>query len=156
MSYDVETATLQQQTTAVVRGHVDKDAVADFLGGAFGEVMALLGRQGRTPTGHPFARYVATDDGFDVEAGFPVAEGLLAEGRVEIGSLPGGLTARTIHVGDYGGVGAAHQAVGDWLTENGYAVHGAPWECYLDGPEVAAPRTEVFFPCERVHPVHPA
>jgi hypothetical protein len=27
---------------------------------------------------------------------------------------------------------------------------GAPWESYLDGPEVAEPRTEVVVPCRPV------
>lgn len=156
MTYDVELATLQQQTTAVVRGHVGRDGIGDFLGGAFGEVMGLLGRQGLAPAGSPFGRYVVTADGFDVEAGFPVPPGVLPGGRVEVSSLPGGVTAHTLHVGGYGDVAAAYEAVTGWLTENGYAAHGEPWESYLDGPEVAAPRTEVFFPCERVHPVHPA
>jgi hypothetical protein len=27
-----------------------------------------------------------------------------------------------------------------------------PWECYLDDPEVPAPRTEVFMPCRPLRP----
>lgn len=31
---------------------------------------------------------------------------------------------------------------------------GAPWECYLDGPEVPEPRTGVFIPCVPARPHH--
>jgi effector-binding domain-containing protein len=59
-----------------------------------------------------------------------------------------------MHVGDYAGLGAAYEAATAWLTDNGYVVTGEPWECYLDGPEVPEPRTEVFIPCTEARPHH--
>ncbi len=148
MGYDVTEVELSEQPTAVVCGHVPHDGIAGFLGEAFGEVMTLVVRHGIAVTGPPFARYgMADDGGWDIEAGFPVAEAPTAEGRVEASTLPAGRTARTLHVGGYGEVAAAYEAVTSYLTEHDLAPAGAPWECYLDGPEVAMPRTEVCFPC---------
>ena len=48
----------------------------------------------------------------------------------------------------------AYEAAISWLTDEGCVVTAAPWECYLDGPEVPEPRTEVFVPCEPAHPHH--
>ena len=73
-------------------------------------------------------------------------------GRVEPSTLPGGHVATTMHVGSYADLGAASDAAQQFLTDEGYEVAGAPWECYLDGPEVAEPRTEVFMPCRRLLP----
>lgn len=144
---------LQAQHTAIVCGQIKPEELPEFLGGAFGEVIAALDEQGLHPTGAPFGRYRPTEGGFDVEVGFPCSDVVKPEGRVEASELPGGRAARTMHVGPYGDVGAAYDAAMSWITDEGCIVTGAPWECYLDGPEVPEPRTEVFIPCETVHPI---
>lgn len=147
--YQVELVELEPQEVAVVRGHVTVDGIPGFLGGAYAEVMAALGGQRLTPSGPPFARYEQTADGFEVEAGFPVAGTVTPSGRVVAGRLPGGSAASVLHRGSYGGLAAAYRAAGDWLTTNGYVAAGAAWESYLDGPDVPEPRTLVRFPCRR-------
>lgn len=154
MEYQTQFVDLQAQPAAMVRGLVSYEAIADFLGPAFGEVINVLDTQGLHPTGAPFGRYRPADgNGWEVEAGFPCSADVRAEGRVEPSLLPGGRAARTMHVGSYADVGAAYEAALSWLTDEGHVVDGEPWECYLDGPEVAEPRTEVFVPCVAAHPV---
>lgn len=147
MEYQIERVELTQQPAAVVRGEVPVEGIAAFLGGAFGEVMGLLGSQGLAPSGPPFARYEPSPAGFRIEAGFPVAGEIAPVGRVEATDLPGGPAVRVLHLGAYGEVAAAYQAAQDWLTANGWKVAGNPWESYLDGPEVPEPRTLVHVPC---------
>ncbi|HEU4512947.1 MAG TPA: GyrI-like domain-containing protein [Nocardioidaceae bacterium] len=155
MRYEMQFVDLQEQHAAVVRAHVTVDEMPEFLGGAFSEVINVLDEQGLHPTGAPFGRYSMPEGGaFDAEVGFPCNDVVKPEGRVEACELPGGRAARTMHVGPYGDVGAAYEAAIGWLTDEGYVVEGLPWECYLDGPEVAEPRTEVFIPCTHAHPVH--
>ena len=168
-TYDVRMADLQEQHAAVVCGRLTMDRIGEFLGGAFSEVMEAVSAQGLRPAGPPFARYrfvepvgdaagpggggvagVAAE--LDVEAGFPVSGAVTATGRVEPSALPGGHVATTLHVGSYAGVGSAYDAAQQFLTDEGYEVAGAPWECYLDEPGVAQPRTEVFVPCRRLRP----
>jgi effector-binding domain-containing protein len=154
MRYETQFVDLQAQHTAVVCGHVTVEQLPQFLGGAFGEVIAVLDKQGLHPTGAPFGKYRPKESGFDVEVGFPCSDVVKPDGRVEASELPGGRVARTMHAGAYGDVGAAYEAVFAWLTDEGCVTTGEPWECYLDGPEVQNPRTEVFVPCEAAHPVH--
>jgi effector-binding domain-containing protein len=150
-TYEVRLADLQEQRAAVVCGRITRDQIADFLGGAFGEVIGVLASQDMQPAGPPFARYRFLEGGIlEVDAGFPVPAPLPVAGRVEASSLSGGRVATTMHVGDYADVGSAYDAASQFLTEEGYEVAGAPWECYLDDPEVPAPRTEVFLPCRPV------
>ena len=66
-------------------------------------------------------------------------------------TLPGGHAARVLHQGPYDGVAGAYEAAEKWVVENGLRPSDAPWECYLDGPDVAEPRTEVFLPCVEAH-----
>ena len=155
MRYETQFVDLQAQHAAVVKAHVDPDEMPQFLGGAFGEVIRVLDEQGLHPTGAPFGRYELSEEGgFDAEVGFPCNDVVKPQGRVEADELPAGRVARTLHVGAYDEVGAAYEAAVSWLTEEGYVTVGTPWECYLDGPEVEQPRTEVFIPCVHAHPVH--
>lgn len=147
MPYDVELVDLPAQQTAVVRGQVPHDGVGAFIGSAFGEVFGAVGRQGLQPAGMPFARYTVTEQGFDIEAGVAVDGELSPDGRVEASSLPGGPAATTVHTGDYAAIAPAYEAIERWLGEHGHPSAGPPWECYLDEPSVADPRTAVYFPC---------
>lgn len=146
MSYEVEVEQVQPTPAVVVVEKVAHDQIARFLGRAFGSVMASLG--GQPVTGPPFARYEVTSTGFSIEAGFPVAPGTSVNGEGQVIELPGGTVARTMHVGSYDQVSEAYQAIEAWFGENSRRPTGAPWESYLDGPEVAQPRTLVTWPCE--------
>ena len=153
MTYEVHFADLQEQHVALVRGHISPEQIPEFLGAAFGEVASVAGHQGLTLMGPPFARYRFADDGsIHAEAGFPVNTVVSPDGRVEPDTLPGGTVARTLHVGPYDQVAAAYEAAGGFVVENGYEATGLAWECYLDEPEEAMPRTEVFLPCRPLTP----
>jgi len=147
VGYDVHLDEVRTQPSAVVRARVGVDGIADFLAGAFAEVVAVLERQHLAPAGPPFGRYTVGDDGFEVETGFPTPGVVAPSGRVVPSELPGGMVATTLHTGAYDRVGDAYEAATDWLTEHGMVASDVPWESYLDGPEVPEPRTEVFVPC---------
>jgi effector-binding domain-containing protein len=147
MEYVVTLEQRSEQPAAVVRGQMSVEGIPGFIGAAFGEVLAVIGAQHLIPAGPPFGRYRIVEGGFDVEAGFPTSGPATAAGRVEPTVLPGGAVATTLHVGSYDDVAAAYRAVTDWIEASGYVVTGDPWESYLDGPEVAEPRTTVCFPC---------
>jgi effector-binding domain-containing protein len=147
MTYEIERADLIAQPSAVVRGQVPPDGIPDFLGGAFGEVMGVLGAQGIPPAGPPFGRYLPTADGFDVEAGFPTSTPVQPDGPVVPSTLPGGTAVQVLYRGPYAGVAAAYEAGEAWLAEQGWEATAPPWESYLDEPDVSEPRTLVSMPC---------
>ena len=150
MTYHVDRITLEPQPAAVVAGSVAHDGIAEFLGGAFGEVMAALGAQGLFPAGPPFARYVMTDDGWDIEAGFPCSGEVSSTGRVHAITLPGGPALAVLHQGPYEDVANAYHAAEEWMAENDWTPTGTPWEAYLDEPDVEQPRTIVHLPARPV------
>ena len=147
MEYHVEQVDLEEQPTAVVRGLVPEEGIGDFLGGVFGEVMGVVGAQGLRPDGMPFGCYVPTPDGFRIEAGFPTNAPVEPSGRVVASTLPAGPAILVRYKGPYSGVKPAYEAAEAWLVANGWEATAPPWEAYLDGPEVAEPRTNVYLPC---------
>ncbi len=149
MTGSVELVDLPPQSAAVVPGHVALDAIPDFLGAAFGEVMKVIAEQGLAPAGPPFARWEPRADGFNCEAGFPSTGPVSPAGRVQPRALPGGPVATATHRGDYAAIGATYGALNDWVVANGYVVTGQPWESYLDEPGVPEPRTQVYLQCAK-------
>jgi len=52
-------------------------------------------------------------------------------------------------VGAYDEVGVAWDRAAAWMREQALHASGAPWECYLTGPdEPGPPITEVFWPLD--------
>jgi hypothetical protein len=130
------------ETLVAVRvGDVAHDAVGEFVGGAIAALEPVVGPE---MIGAPLARYDLIEGGFRVEAGWPVTS---APDGVEVVTLPGGEAAQTMHVGPYSGLGAVYAELERWFADTGHVMAGAPWETYLDGPEVAEPRTIVTWPC---------
>lgn len=145
---DVTVVDLPEQPTAVVRGRIAPDAIAGFLGEAFAAVGSVVPAQGLRFVGPPFARYWSMDEGeWELEAGFPVDAAVAPERGVVPSTLPEGRAARLVHTGPYDTVGRAWRALSDWVVDHGYVATEAPWECYLDEPGVAQPRTVVMMPC---------
>jgi effector-binding domain-containing protein len=138
---------MQRQPAAVIRAQVAVDGIPAFLGGAYEEVIDVLAAQGVEVAGPPFARYLIGDRGFDVEAGLPTSAPVAPSGRVAASELPGGPAIVVLHRGSYDDVAATRRAAQEWLAENHWTATGTPWEAYLDGPEVAEPRTVVYIPC---------
>lgn len=146
MEYHIER--LQVQTVAVIRAHVAVDGIPAFLASTFAEVIEVLAAQGLEIAGPPFARYGMSGRGFDVEAGLPSSARVRSTGRVEAAELPGGPAIVILHRGPYSDVASDYRAGRQWLAANHWTATGAPWEAYLDGPEVAEPRTVVYMPCQ--------
>jgi effector-binding domain-containing protein len=139
---------LAAQPAAVIRAHVAVDGIPAFLAGAYAEVIDVLAGQRMEVAGPPFARYGMSGRGFDVEAGFPTTGSVVPTGRVEAGELPGGPALVVLHRGGYDDIEGEVRTGQEWLAANRWTATGAPWESYIDGPEVAEPRTLVYLPCK--------
>jgi effector-binding domain-containing protein len=93
----------------------------------------------------------------DVEIGVPVVTDVdlpLAggddEAAITASQLPGGRVAVVTHHGSYDTLGAAYDALHDWIHAQGLEDGPGPWESYLDDPatveDVATLRTVLHWP----------
>ena len=145
MDYTIAVEPRAEQATALVAGHVAHDGIPEFLGGAYTELMARGARVGHhRPAVRPLRhrRRRLLDRG-----GVPgrrTGRGH-ADGSYPV-DCPPAWWPRPLHVGSYSDLGAAYSALETWLEDTGHTRAGRPWECYLDGPEVAEPRTVVCWP----------
>ena len=147
LRYEIQVRELHPQATASVRETVKASEVGDELGHVLPDIFSFLQKKGVTPSGSPFTRYFAFNDGsIDLEAGLPVTEEFTAEGKIQSGELPGGLAAVTLHTGSYEKLPLAYQALQAWIRAHDYVPAGAPWEVYLSDP--AETKTEVLWPIQ--------
>jgi hypothetical protein len=73
---------------------------------------------------------VYLDDIIRVEVGVELLGPLAERDGVVHSATPAGAVAWTTHLGPYGGLGAAHDAVHRWCKANGRAPVGPRWEIY--------------------------
>lgn len=85
------------------------------------EVIEWLGKQGLSPVGAPFIRYLVINmaDKLDIELGWPTAQVLASDSHVSTGALPAGHYASLIYTGDYSGLMNANAVLLDWGKEKG-------------------------------------
>jgi effector-binding domain-containing protein len=92
----------------------------------------------------------------DVEIGVPVVTEVeippsqQEETAISASELPGGRVAVVTHHGSYDTLGAAYDALHDWIHEQGLEDGPGPWESYLDDPvtveDMSALRTVLHWP----------
>ncbi len=144
----IESRTVHEQPTAVLRRTLHHNDVHGWFVTAFDVVADYLRRHGIAPCGFPFARYhIRTDGAYEAEAGFPIAVRIAGDTHVLPSCLPGGNVVVAWHLGPYEQLGDAYQAVDDWLRAEHGIRAGDAWEVYHDRPHRPRNyRTEVIQP----------
>jgi len=135
------------QHTAVIRERVPKQELSRFVPAACGEVWNFL-RSAGIQGGRHMALY--GDASGMVEVGAEVAAPFEGSERVQCSSLPDGQVVAITHYGPYGSLGAAHEAIHTWCTEQGQESPQIFWEIYGHWEESwnADPskiRTDIFY-----------
>jgi effector-binding domain-containing protein len=144
-----EIVELPERHAAVVGIDGRVDELPSLMGEAFGITAQTIGESGAVIAGPPFARYYGFGERIQAEAGFPFSGTLVPTDHVKETILPGGRLVTTTHVGSYEELAQAWDRAAAWMREHALTSSGAPWECYLTGPdEPGPPITEIFWPLD--------
>lgn len=152
MQTEVKIRERDRTTVLAKRADVRVPEIPATLGASFGDVYGYLGGLGIRPSEPPFVIYHGMPGPFglpfEIEICAPLPGPVDPPEGWRLLDLPAGLFASVVHVGSYETVGAAYDELGAWITEHGYAIHGAPREVYLSEPGTppAETRTVVEFP----------
>jgi effector-binding domain-containing protein len=134
MRYEFTTCEVPATDILSIRDQVSPDTFPAFLGAAFPELFAHIGRHGIGVTGHPFVIYHA--DGpelIDAEVCVPIAGAAATDERIRVRHLEAATVVRTLHVGPYEGLGDAYAALTGWVADHGLVGAGPVRERYLAG-----------------------
>ncbi len=156
MPYDIEITETVPGTVLELRRVVRPEHIGEDIGAGLAELYTQVTAAGLHPVGPPAVTYLdmlVPGQPVNIDLGVPIAPGV---GKAEPGggarvvgrhSRP---AARTIHHGDYTGLGAAYEALTEWIFSHGYRTVGPPTETYLAGPDTvpdpAGYRTEISIP----------
>jgi effector-binding domain-containing protein len=114
----VPLAVIRRQVPASERARV----VPECCGLVWNAVRAQQARAGR---------HVALYwDGIRLEVGVELQGPFVEQGEVVISATPAGDVAMVTHLGPYGGLGDAHDAVQRWCREHHQRLAGPSWEIY--------------------------
>jgi effector-binding domain-containing protein len=148
MDYVVSVAHVDAQPIASVRERVPIGEVPERFRPLLDRVWQYV-REAGLATHHNVFVYHDSGDGdpvveFGVQVGAAFDDS--GAGGVVSSSTPAGRAARTMHVGPYDGLGAAHIAVRAWCTDRAHTIVGPAWEIYGDWEEDPAKlETEVLY-----------
>lgn len=138
---------LPERQTAIVWIEGPTTDMPAMMAEAFALTAGAIQDSGGAFAGEPFARYHGFGEQIRAEVGFPFVGTLRPTERVHSSSLPGGRAVTVTHVGPYDELAAAWERGQAFIREHDLVVAGAPWECYLTGPDAPGPHvTEIFFP----------
>lgn len=136
MTLEITIEDVPEKVTLVVRETVKFEDISAAMPKAFAEAFSHLWKVGATPLGPPFALYHSWEGGeVDMECGAIIASPVDVEGRLSIGSIPGGRMATAMHVGPYDKLVETYTTVMEWMKANGYEPADWMWEQYLTDPQ---------------------
>ena len=145
----VETETVAPRLTAVVAAATTWEEYPRLWPRLLDEVYGFVRPRPELGGPDPDERWqnvmLYKDDVPNVEVGVLVGASFAAEGRVVVSELPGGRIARTVHRGDYAGLGAAHDAVHRFAGEAGLELAGPRWEIYGHPDGDRDPHVEIVY-----------
>lgn len=153
MTYPVDLVETRPTHEVVRSEQIRSEAMTEDIGAAMIRLYHAVAVAHLTPAGPPHLTYLtpmAEDRPIDIELAVAVEQ---ADGPAEepLVDRPSRTVARIRHQGPYAAVGAAHQALQDWLAHSDYRDVGPMTETYLTGPDGTdgEPLTEVSVPVAR-------
>ena len=109
------------------------------MGKVLGDVFAELYQGGLRPAGPVMTFY--HDESFEpqhatIEVCVQIEDTEVARANDKVKTLQPGMCAICTHVGPYDQLGGAYAAILKWMEENGYKTASAPFDIYMNDPQV--------------------
>src|SRR5262245_17681692 len=148
MEYDVRLEQLSSRPLAVVRRRARLQDLAQVVPDACGTVWGVVRAQKIPGAGRHIALY--WDDVINLEVGVELDAPFAGHDEVVGSATPAGVVATAVHLGPYGRLTEAHQAIRQWCADHVYTLAGPSWEIYghwIDewNNDPAKIRTDVFY-----------
>jgi effector-binding domain-containing protein len=135
--------TVERQLTAAARAQVRMHEIPEAERSLRRKIDAAVRSLDVGPLGHAYTLWrPLADGGLDLEPGIVVARTFEPVGEVVPSALPAGRTAHLLHVGSYGDLSGAWQALFAWCAEEGLQLASINWQIYRS-EDSAQPETSL-------------
>jgi effector-binding domain-containing protein len=151
MSKAFQIVHLEAQHVISVRMDIEPANMAKTLSEILPEIWQYIAKAGGIAAGPAFCRSEMTPGGLlGLEAGFPVAAPLPAQGHIQPKELPGGDAAKAVHMGDYVEIPKTRKALLQWVLEEGREPAGPAWSTFVNDPahhsDPSKWQTDIYLP----------
>jgi effector-binding domain-containing protein len=126
-SYTIRVQRLESVPLAVVRRQARQSELSRIVPECCGLVWNVM-KANHVKAGRHVAIY--WDSVMNVEIGVELLGPFEGAGEVVRSATPAGLVVSTTHLGPYGGLGAANEAIRQWCRTNNQRYAGPSWEVY--------------------------
>jgi effector-binding domain-containing protein len=133
MNYEVVVEAAHSELVAAVRANVPFGGIARAWKPALDQVWAFLKANPELRPGHNLFLYhhpAQRNDPMNIDFGVQVSRPFEQAGNVRCITTPAGEVARTVHVGPYDRLSAAHNALNEWCAVHHRKIGQASWEVY--------------------------
>lgn len=152
--YKVSTERVKAQPIVIKSFEAQPEAIGTNVENSLKAVEAYLNKNKIDIAGPPLVRTLDWGpNGGKFEAGFPVKKKVESKEKGIIATeLPGGLVAKTLHIGAYEKSEEGYKAIKEWMAKNKKKEAGAPWEQFVNFSETKEDKlkTEIFFPIQEI------
>lgn len=151
MDHLVRVEQLDPHPLAVVRRRARSEQLSKVVPECCGIVWGVVRAQQLKGAGRNVALYRDCRDGLiDLEVGVELDTPFAGQGEVIASTTPSGPAATTTHLGPYGRLHLAHDAILAWCRDHGQTLAGPSWEVYGHWKEEwnsdpSLIRTDVFY-----------
>src|SRR5437867_3625182 len=150
--YTVRVEQMDSRPLAVVKRLARQQDLGKVVPECCGLVWGVVKSQNIAGAGRHVAIY--HDGAINLEVGVELEAPFGGYGEVVDSATPAGLAAWTTHLGPYGQLHGAHQAIQDYCANNGYVPAGPQWEIYGHWEDAwnndpSLIRTDVYYLVER-------
>jgi effector-binding domain-containing protein len=128
MDYPIRLEQHSGRPLAVVRRCARLQDLSTVVPAACGTVWGVVRAQQIAGAGRHVAVYL--DGAINLEVGVELDAPFAGHGEVVGSTTPAGLVAVTTHLGPYGRLHEAHEAIRQWCASNGQVPAGPNWEIY--------------------------
>ena len=133
MNYEVVVEAAHPELVAAVRATVPAGGIARAWKPALDQVWVFLKANGELRPGHNLFLYhhpERRNEPMNIDFGVQVPRPFEPAGNVWCITTPAGEVARTVHIGPYDQLSAAHNALNDWCAAHNRKIAQASWEIY--------------------------
>jgi effector-binding domain-containing protein len=128
MNYEGRLEQVSSRPLAVARRRARSQELSKVVPEACGTVWQVVRTQHISGAGRHVAVYL--DNQINLEVGVELNAPFSGHGEVIGSATPAGKVATTTHLGPYGLLHEAHNAIRQWCRTNGHALTGPNWEVY--------------------------
>lgn len=149
MEYTCEIKKQNPTPTICIRTTTSVENLPMVLGQSWGALGAYMEQNGAQPAGVPYVAYFNMDmQNLSVEIGFPLSAPLEGAGALLAATMPDADVAVTMHAGPYTELGAAYEALTEYVQSKNRLPTGIAYEFYYNSPMEVKPEqllTQIMF-----------